>query len=152
MKNLIISLLLLISFNSIFCQTKKVLVETPNPLTYTSFWGPVSSGNIKSAQIIAIVQAPILVKDNLGQLYKVSDFRINYSFSGSYKDESSGQVKSMKDLRVADFNNVNVLSSVWSESIKDNIKPGDKIIMNKIFFINKNGKMMIAPDLRITVY
>jgi hypothetical protein len=149
-KGLLFFLVSLIAFAS-FSQTKKKQEEISTPLLFSSYWGPIISGNILSAQIIAIAPAVMHVKDNKGQLYQVNNFRFNYSFKSSYKDEETGQSKTIKDLRVSDFNNTNVLTTAWIESIKDNIKPGDQIIINKILFRNKVGKLMIAPDIRITV-
>lgn len=155
MKYLFLILLLTVSLTTAFSQVKKKQVEKveekPVPVVYTSHWGPITSGYISSEQIKAILVASIFVKDNKYQSYIVSGFRINYSFKGSFKDESTGDTKSMKDLRVNDFNNKNTLPQPWIESIKDNIKPGDVILFNRILFRNKEGKLQMAPDIRITV-
>lgn len=155
MKYLFLILLLTVSLTSAFSQVKKKPVEKveekPVPAVYTSHWGPITSGNISSEQIKAILVAAIFVKDNKNQPYTVSGFRINYSFKGTFKDEETGNTKTMKDLRVNDFNNKNTLPQPWIESIKDNIKPGDVILFNKILFRNKEGKLQMAPDIRITV-
>lgn len=134
-----------------FSQPKKKPEEVPVPIVFSSYWGPIATGNILAAQIIAIAPAIINVKDNKGQLYQVTNFRINYSFKSSYKDEETGQTKTVKDLRVNDFSGINVLTTAWIDSIKDNIKVGDQIIINKILFRNKEGRLMVAPDIRITV-
>jgi hypothetical protein len=155
MKYLFLILLLSFSVTAAFSQSKKKPVEKPVekpvPVVYTSYWGPITSGNISGEQIKAILAAAIFVKDNKYQSYIVSGFRINYSFKGSYKDESTGDTKIMKDLRVNDFNNKNTLPQPWIESIKDNTKAGDVILINKILFRNKEGKLQMAPDIRITV-
>jgi hypothetical protein len=155
MRYLFLILLLIVSLTTAFSQAKKKqpekVEEKPVPVVYTSYWGPITSGNISGEQIKAILAAAIFVKDNKYQSYIVSGFRINYSFKGSYKDEETGNTKSMKDLRVNDFNNKNTLPQPWIESIKDNIKPGDVILFNKILFRNKEGRLQMAPDIRITV-
>ncbi len=155
MKYLFLILLLTVSLTTAYSQVKKKPVEKveekPVPVVYTSYWGPITSGNISGEQIKAILAAAIFVKDNKYQSYIVSGFRLNYSFKGSYKDESTGDTKSMKDLRVNDFNNKNTLPQPWIESIRDNIKPGDVILFNKILFRNKEGKLQMAPDIRIAI-
>ena len=148
-------LLLTVSLTTAFTQVKKKPVDKPVeksvPIVYTSYWGPITSGNISAEQIKAILAAAIFVKDNKYQSFIVTGFRINYSFKGSYKDEVTGDTKSMKDLRVNDFNNKNTLPQPWIESIKDNIKTGDVILFNKILFRNKEGRLQMAPDIKITV-
>jgi hypothetical protein len=148
-------MLLTVSLTTAYSQVKKKPVERveekPVPVVYTSYWGPIKSGNISAEQIKAILATAIFVKDNKYQSYIVSGFRINYSFKGSYKDEETGDTKLMKDLRVNDFNNKNTLPLPWIESIKDNIKSGDVILFNKILFRNKEGRLQMAPDIKITV-
>lgn len=130
-------------------------VPTPEtlvaPMVFFSSWGPVGNGTAPAAQIAAIAPAAVLVKDNTGKLYPVNTFRINYKFKSTYRDDESGQIKSMADLRVGDFNNTAQLSPVWAESIKDNVKAGDTILFNKILFRNAKGKLQLAPDLKIAV-
>jgi hypothetical protein len=111
----------------------------------------VATGNALAAQIAAIAPAAILVRDNAGKLYPVNAFRINYKFKSTYRDDESGQTKSMNDLRVGDFNNTAQLSQVWAESIKDNVKPGDTILFNQVLFRNVKGKLQLAPALKIVV-
>ena len=140
--------------NFSFAQSKKVKVDTipaPMPLTFATYWGPVATGNALAAQIAAISPAAILVRDNTGKLYPVNGFRINYKFKSTYRDDESGQTKSMSDFRVGDFNNTAQLSQVWAESIKDNVKPGDTILFNQVLFRNVKGKLQLAPVLKIVV-
>ena len=151
-------IVLSIVFSLVSCfsvaQSKKVKVDTlatAMPLTFTTYWGPVGTGNAPAAQIAAIAPAAILVKDNAGKLYPVNGFRINYKFKSTYRDDESGHTKSMQDLRVGDFNNTSQLSQVWAESIKDNVKPGDTILFNQVLFRNLKGKQQLAPALKIVV-
>lgn len=129
----------------------KTDVQQPDSIFFLSYWGPVSSGRAPVAQIAAIAPAALLVKDNKGLVFQVASFRINYKFKSTYRDDESGNVKTMSDLRVSDFSGTGQLPDYWAASIKDNIKPGDEIIFNKILFKNKSGKLQMAPELRITV-
>jgi hypothetical protein len=153
MKWLLMLISLLWMGNLVAQQKNKnaVAVPPPAPLTFVSSWGPVGSGSAIAAQIAAIAPAAVLVKDNKGESYTVNAFRINYKFRSSYKDDETEQVKFMNDLRVSDFNNTSQLSSVWAESIRVNVKAGDTILINKILFRNKTGKLQMAPDIRIAV-
>ena len=153
MKITLLSLVFLTSFANLLAQSKpKPPTKTEAPtLVYQAFWGPIKSGTVSLAQIKATAQSPLLVKDNNKVIYKVVSFRINYMFKGYFKDEQSGELKSVNDLRVKDFYNQNVLSTDWHESIRDNVKEGDQVLLNKIIFINAAGKKMLASDIRITI-
>jgi hypothetical protein len=154
MKSTILSLFLLFSLFNSYAQVKpKTLIKPETqPIVYQSYWGPVKSGVVSASQIKATAQAPILVRDNNKGVYEVIGFRISYVFKGSAKDEQSGEIKSVNDLRVSDFNNTNTLPAQWFESIRDNVKEGDQIIFSKIIFKNSFGKRFLAPEIRITVH
>ena len=140
-------------FNSYTQIKPKTLIKIETqPIVYQSYWGPVKSGVVSASQIKATAQAPILVRDNNKGVYEVIGFRISYVFKGSAKDEQSGEIKSVNDLRVSDFNNTSTLPAQWFESIRDNVKEGDQIIFSKIIFKNSSGKRMLAPEIRITVH
>ena len=145
--------MLLFPMQKAYLQTGKPTSASPSSekLVYFTQWGPLKSGNHTAVQIAAIAPAAILVKDQTGAIYTVLSFRINYKFKSTYKDEQNEQVKTIWDLRVSDFNQTAQLSKPWIESIKDNIKPGDTILINKILFKNKLNKAQLAPDLRISV-
>lgn len=149
----ILMVVYLLCFNAAFAQKTKPVTgnATPEVLTFSSSWGPVKSGNAPAAQIAAIAPAAVFVKDNKGQAYVVQSFRINYKFRSSYKDDETEQLKYRDDLRVGDFSQSSQLPQVWSESIKDNVKSGDSILINKILFRNQSGKLQMAPDIRIAV-
>jgi hypothetical protein len=136
-----------------YVQTGKVStggLSTEAPI-YFSQWGPLKSGSHTAVQVGAIAPAAIVVKDQMGTLYSVVSFRINYKFKSTYKDGETEEMKSIWDLRVSDFNQTAQLSKPWVESIKDNIKAGDTILINKIIFKNTSGKTKLAPDLKIAV-
>lgn len=157
MRNILLILMMVVSCVPVFAQHKKKVEQKPavpvvaTPLVYSSVWGPIKNGEVFSVQVVSTLPAPMLVKDNTGVVYTVSGFRINYSFTSTYKDEETQQTKSVKDFRVMDVNNSNKLTNDWIESIKDNIKPGDQILFNKILFRNGSGKLQYAPDLKILV-
>jgi len=154
MKSTILSLFLLFSLFNSNAQVKPKTIIKPEtqPIIYQSYWGPIKSGVVSASQIKASAQAPILVRDNNKGVHQVIGFRISYVFKGSTKDEQSGEIKSVNDLRVGDFNDTNTLSAPWFESIRDNVKEGDQIIFSKIIFKNSSGKRMLAPEIRITVH
>lgn len=149
----ILMLLQLVMVTQAHAQGGKIKpsVSSNAAITFTSSWGPVKSGNAPAAQIASIAPAAIFVKDNAGESYPVKSFRMNYKFKSAYKDDETEQIKYRSDLRVGEFTDTAQLSKVWIDSIKDNVKAGDTILINKILFRNKAGKFQLAPDIRIAV-
>ena len=156
MKKISVIFVLFISFSAFAQQKNKSVVKSPEaqvqvPTVFTSSWGPVVSGPALAAQIAAIAPAAILVKDSNGKLYTVESFRVLYKFKSTYRDEEKGETKSRPDLRVGEFSNTSRLSEVWYESIKDNVKAGDTIMINRILFRNPAGKLQMAPEIKVAV-
>jgi hypothetical protein len=154
----VVSIIIAFLFSlSAYSQQKQKIVakpaETVNtvPLVFTSSWGPVVTGSAPAGQIAAIAPAAILVRDTNGKLYSVESFRMLYKFKSTFRDDEKGETKSRSDLRVGEFSNSARLSEMWYESIKDNVKAGDTIIINRILFRNPSGKLQMAPEIRIAV-
>ena len=146
MKNLVITFFLALAFSTAFSQTKL----TPAPKLTVSFGG-IKSGNASTESIKKIVDSAITVKDEKGNTYPLTHFRINYMFKSSYKDEETEQTKTSNELRVFEFYDTAVLSDNWKESIRDNVKLGDELLINNISVRLKNGKKMLAPEYRLKV-
>jgi hypothetical protein len=128
--------------------TKPASAKAP---VLTIQWTGKPSGNLKVTELQRMVDSPLVAVDEKGIRYNVVGFRINYTFSGSYKDEETGLTKTMKDFRAFEFDNTDRLSDLWKESIRDNAKKDDAILFNKIFVQLKNGKRIMAKDLRYAV-
>jgi hypothetical protein len=130
-------------------KTTKPASSTAPVLTIQ--WAGKPAGSLKLTELQRMVDSPLVALDEKGNRYKVVGFRINYTFSGSYKDEETGLTKTMKDFRAFDFDNTDRLSDLWKESVRDNAKKDDAILFNKVFVQLKNGKRMMAKDLRYAV-
>ncbi len=114
-------------------------------------WGKVMNGGLALDRLIQIVDSSLTVKDDMGASLPVTGFRINYTFISTYKDQESGELKTTKEFRAMDVTDGSILPDLWKESIRDNAKPGDDIVINKILVRQKNGKKTMAPDLRLHV-
>jgi len=116
-----------------------------------STWGRNASGTLTPGQVAGLTDSSLRVHDDKGTNYPVAGFRINYTFVSTYKDQESGELKTTKEFRAFDFNDTTALTSVWKESIRENVKAGDEIVFNKILARQKNGKKVNAPSLTFKV-
>lgn len=154
MKNFLTLMLCLLAVYSGIAQQKPA--KTTKPTTSTApvlkaQWANKPAGNLKLADLRQQVDSPLVALDEKGNRYKVVGFRINYTFKGSYKDEETGLTKTMTDFRALDFDGTDRLSDLWRESVRDNAKKDDEILFNKVLVELKNGKRMMAKDLRYVV-
>ena len=152
MKNTFILLVLSLVVFSAKAQQKttaKTVATTLPKLTISM--GGNKSGNLTIDQLKKIVDSPLVAKDEKGIVYPIKSFRINYTFKSSYKDEETQQVRTVKDFRAFDFNNTDRLSEDWRNSIKDNVKKDDEMLINNIVVRLKNGKSFFAPELKLRI-
>lgn len=152
MKNTIALFLCLFIANFCMAQQKPAAKTSSSSLPkLTVTIGGSKSGNITAARLQQIVDSPIVVKDEKGIAYPLKSFRINYTFKSTYKDEETDKVREVKDFRAYDFNNTDRLSEDWRNSIKDNVKKEDEMLINNVVVKLKNGKSYFAPELKLIV-
>jgi hypothetical protein len=152
MKNTCILLVLSLVVFSAKAQQKptaKPVATTLPKLTISM--GGIKSGNLTIDQLKKIVDSPLVAKDEKGITYPIKSFRINYTFKSSFKDEETQQTRTVKDFRAFDFNNTDRLSEDWRNSIKDNVKKDDQMLINNIVVRLNNGKSFFAPELKLKI-
>ncbi len=135
-------------------QTNAQKKTAPKPLPVTAY--SASFAGYKNADISAdlfkkIIDSGLVVKDDKGVSYPVARFRINYTFVASFTDGETQQKKDFKDFRVGDFYDTPLMSQDWRNSIKDNSKTGDQVIINNIIIRLKNGKKLMIQDFSGTL-
>lgn len=149
MKNVIVLLVLSASLLTVQAQTKKPApAPAAAPVTYTVTLAGFKDANMTAEQFKKAIDSPLVVRDQKGNSYVVSRFRINYTFATTYTDSETQQRKSFKDFRAADFYDTPKLSEVWRNSIRDNAKKDDEVIINNIIIKLKNGKKMMVAEWR----
>lgn len=149
MKNVIALFVLSASLLSARAQTKKPApAPAAAPVTYTVTLAGFKDGNMTADQFKKAIDSPLVVKDQKGNSYVITRFRINYTFATTYTDSETQQRKSFRDFRAADFYDTSKLSEVWRNSIRDNAKKDDEVIINNIIIKLKNGKKMMVAEWR----
>jgi hypothetical protein len=144
MKHFIFSCVFSLCLLTTFGQAKTAPAAAPT--IYTVSLGGYKDGNITADQFRKLVDSPLVVKDQKGNRYVITRFRINYTFAATYTDSETQQLKSYKDFRAADFYDTALLPEVWRASIRDNAKKGDEVIINNIIIRLKNGKKLMVTE------
>ncbi len=146
--------ILIILLAGLSLQAQAQQKNTPKTAPVTAY--VASLGGHKNADISAdlfknIVDSGLVVKDDKGNAYPITRFRINYTFVASFTDGETQQKKDFKDFRASDFYDTPMLSEDWRGSIKDNAKKGDQVIINNIIIRLKNGKKLMVPEWKGTL-
>lgn len=145
MKNIIFSLFLLCAFAGFAQQPKPAATQK-----LITRLGNHPGGNAGTDIIKRIVDSSVNVIDAKGVRYPVVGFTIVYYFMSDFMDEETQQKKQMKDIRSTSFDS-DKLSGDWINSIKDNTKVSDTLLINNVFIRMKDGKKRLAPNVKYVV-
>jgi hypothetical protein len=150
MKKLMLINAVVLCFSFAAAQNKSNPPVTGIP-KFTVSLGGFKGGNITADMLKRIVDSSLKARDEKGALYNVTGFRVNYFFKSTAKDEVTEQTKTVKDYRAYEFDNTNIMSELWRDSIKDNVKKDDEMLIDNIYVRLKNGKKMRAEGIRFKV-
>ncbi len=126
------------------------IVQQPATPAAPKVWtaiGGFKGGNITPELLSRAIDSALMVRDDKGNTYPITRYRVFYKFRSSYTDPETGQTRTVPDMRVNDFTEP-VMSENWRGSIKDNAAKGDEMIIDEIIIRLKDGKKMMAPALR----
>jgi len=144
MRKFILALLLFAFATSANAQSK------PAPKLQTYLAG-LKGGDITVADFNHIIDSPVVVKDEKGIAYPVARFTAGYKFTSSYEDEDSGEKKTTSDFRSQEYTDDNKMSELWRQSVKDNVKAGDEMLLFNVLVRLKNGKKMMVPQISFKI-
>lgn len=113
--------------------------------------GNTTGGNISAESLSKIVDSALTAKDANGNHYAIVRFRVLYKFKSTYQDQNTSEKKVTDDMRTNNFANTSVMPELWRQSIKDNIKSGDEMIIDEIIVKLKNGSKIMAPSITLKV-
>ena len=116
-----------------------------------SYLAGLKGGDITVAEFIHIIDSPVVVKDEKGVTYPISRFTVGYKFSSTYEDEDSGEKKTTSDFRSQEYTDENRMSELWRQSVKDNVRTGDELLLFNVLVRLKNGKKMMVPQISFKI-
>ena len=146
-------------FLSLFCaaqlfaqdKSKKPAAPATTIPKITVSVGNVNGGDITAETLSKVVDSAVTARDANGNTYPIVRFRVLYKFKSTYQDQDTGEKKTTDDMRTTDFTNTAIMSELWRQSIKDNIKPGDEMIIDNIIVKLKNGNKLMTPSMAFKV-
>lgn len=131
-------------------QKSTPVTPMPAKIVFTTSLAKRGSGEWTKELVKALIDSPIVVKDDKGKIYPVVRFTLNYTFSTVYVDSETKQRKTRKDFRAQIFESATI-SEVWKASIKENARKGDIMTFNDIIIRMPDGKKRMADNLTIRI-
>lgn len=145
------TILMLVLLTCVFSQTHAQEKPSLQPPALQSFWGYYKAGIHPVEMVRTMIDTAIWVMDEQKQRYTIRSFRVNYFSNDQYEDETTGKLKTRRNLLSKEFRETNMLSDLWKQSIYESLKPKDEILIDLISVKDKQGRIFYAPDIKISV-
>lgn len=143
--------LMLVLLTSVCSHSHAQEKPSLQPPALQSFWGYYKAGIHPVETVRTMIDTAIWVIDDQKQRYTVRSFRVNYFSNDQYEDETTGKLKTRRNLLSKEFRETNMLSDLWNQSIYESLKPKDEILIDLISVKDKQGRIFYAPDIKISV-
>lgn len=136
---------------SILLSSLMSLAQSKGVPKFQALLGGSKGGEFTVNEVNRFIDSTLVVKDEKNFTYPVARFTAGYKFTSSYEDEETGEKKTTNDFRSQEYTDDNHMSELWRQSIKDNIRAGDELILFNIMVRMKNGKKMLVPQISFKV-
>ncbi len=137
------SVLLTISFQSSGQQK----IKPPKLSAYIGTVKDSATRNLSDAS--ALLGQPLKIVDDKQNIYTVSSYQFLYRKNIAIENEE-GKVSHSTSLQSQRFRE-SPLPAIWVKSIREELQPGELLYFFDIIVKDKSGRVMYAPDIKITV-
>ena len=120
------------------------------PVLITSLGKYKTSGAIPLIEVDDLVALPLRITDEKNNVYQVSSYQFMYKKVGVTEDEVTGKVSPTTSIS-ANLFKVTPLPHIWIQKIGEEKKRGEELFFFDVIARDKNGRVMYAPDLKLTV-
>jgi hypothetical protein len=116
-----------------------------------SFWGNIKGGKLTVNDIHRLVDSSVTVITDKKEKLKISRAIFIYRSKDYAEDEKTGEVKIRYNSTAYNFRNTDQLTAQWKRTLRENIKPGDQIVIADIIVRDSKDQIFNAGDIRIIV-
>jgi hypothetical protein len=130
-------------------QTK----ESPKlkPPKMEAFWGMSRGGKLTVQEVAQIIDSVVLVLADRKEKLVISRAILVYRSKDQVEDEETGEIKIKYNSYSYNFRNTDRLPDQWKKFLKENIKPGDKLLIADILVKNRFNEIFNAGDINIII-
>ena len=108
------------------------------------------SVSVPAAEVEALIALPLKIYDDKKNEYMISSYQFLYRKKGVTEDEATGKVTPASSISSSLFK-TSPLPELWINIIREEVKPGEELYFFDVIAKNAQGRVMYAPDLKITV-
>lgn len=99
---------------------------------------------------IQLIAKPLVVTDAKNGKYSITNYQCLYRRKGVTEDEETGKVSPVTSI-VAQRFSTTPLPEVWIRTISEQLKPGEEILFFDIIVKDDKGRIMYAPNLKLSI-
>ena len=108
------------------------------------------TSSVSVDEAIHLIGLPLTITDDRKTAYTISSYQCLYKRKGVTEDEVSGKVTPVSSI-VAQVFKTTPLSDIWIKTISEQLKAGEEITFFDIVVKDTQGRLMFAPNIKLTV-
>jgi hypothetical protein len=113
--------------------------------------GGYKDSSFVSPQITdAIIGAKLNIVDVKNVAYTLSSYQFLYRKIVVSEDEASGKAYNTTSVK-SSFFKTSPIPAMWLSMVRENLRPGEEIVFFDIIVKDAQGRVMYAPNLKLTV-
>lgn len=129
---------------------KPAIKPGPVPVVTASVAGK-TGGKIDSAFAKLMLDFPLLLKDDKGNVYAIKQFTFIYKRKNTFEDEITGRTGFTYEWLATEMRNNEQLDDFWRTSVKESLKYGEEIHFEKILADSKKGYSIPVAGIKFEV-
>lgn len=118
-----------------------VPAKGPVPRVQASVGGK-SGGDIELSTARVLIDFPLLLKDDKGNVYPVKQCTFVYKRITTFEEEYTGQKRTGWEYLVKELRNNDQLDEFWRTEVKESLQKGEELHFQKILADSKKGYLI----------
>lgn len=133
-------------------KAKEVPVQKFKPPKLNTALGAVAdtAATVSVDEALQLIQLSLAITDDKKTAYTINAYQCIYKRKGVTEDEESGKTSPVTSIVAQQFKTT-PLSAIWIKTISEQLKEGEEIFFYDIVVKNAQGRLMFAPNLKLTV-
>ena len=108
------------------------------------------SAGVSAAEANNLIATPLKITDAKKNEYSISSYQFVYKKRGVTEDEKTEKISPVTTIS-ADRFKVSPLPAVWVNTIQQQLKAGEEFFFFDVIAKDAQGRVMYAPNLKITI-
>ena len=128
----------------------QVVTKFKAPKLQTFLGSYKDSAGISATEATNLVATPLKIIDDKKNVYAVSSYQFLYKKRGVTEDEKTEKTSPVTTISSDRFK-VSPLPAIWVNTIQQQVKKGEEFFFFDVIAKDAQGRVMYAPNLKLTI-